>query len=42
MARTRAPLGAGTQLSDYLTASLLARVYPAERVHAALNAHNCN
>ena len=42
MARTKGTLGAGTRLCDYLTASLLALVYPAERVHAALNAPNCN
>lgn len=35
-------LGAGVRLSDYLSASLLARVVPAEDVHAVLNAHGCN
>ena len=32
MARTKAVLGAGTRLSDYLSASLLAQVYPAEHI----------
>lgn len=39
MARTKAVLGAGARLSDYLSASLLARVYPAERVQQILDAH---
>lgn len=42
MARTKAVLGAGARLSDYLSASLLARVVPPEAVHAVLNEHNCN
>ncbi len=42
MARTKALLGAGVRLSDYLSASLLARVVPAQEVHAVLNAHGCN
>jgi hypothetical protein len=42
MARTKALLGPGVRLSDYLSASLLARVVPAEDVHAVLNAHGCN
>jgi hypothetical protein len=42
MARTKATLGSGARLADYLSASLLARVYPAERVHEALNAHGAN
>lgn len=42
MARTKAVLGAEIRLSDYLSASLLARVVPAEDVHAVLNAHGCN
>lgn len=42
MARTKAVLGAGVRLSDYLSASLLARVVPAEDVHCVLNAHHCN
>ena len=42
MARTKATLGSGARLADYLSASLLARVYPAERVHEALDAHGAN
>lgn len=42
MARTKATLGSGARLSDYLSASLLAKVFPAERVHEALDAHGCN
>ena len=42
MARTKATLGSGARLSDYLAASLLAKVFAAERVHEALNAHGCN
>ena len=42
MARTKAVLGAGARLSDYLSASLLARVYPAEWVHAVLDEHGRN
>lgn len=42
MARTKATLGSGARLADFLSASLLARVYPAERVHEALNAHGAN
>lgn len=42
MARTKAVLGTGARLSDYLSASLLARVVPAEQVHAVLNEHGCN
>ena len=42
MARTKSALGAGARLSDYLSASLLARVVPAEQVHAVLNEHGCN
>ena len=37
MARTKAALGTGVRLSDYLSASLLARVYPAEQVEAILD-----
>ena len=36
MARTKAGLGSGIQLSDLLSASLLGRVYPPEMVHAVL------
>lgn len=42
MARTKAVLGAGARLSDYLSASLLARVFPAEMVNQTLDAHGCN
>ncbi len=42
MARTKASLGQGARLSDYLSAGLLARVFPADRVHAVLDAHGCN
>jgi hypothetical protein len=42
MARTKALLGAGARLSDYLSASLLARVYPAEQINALLDAQGCN
>jgi hypothetical protein len=42
MARTKALLGAGVRLSDYLSAYLLARVVPTEDVHAVLDAHGCN
>jgi len=42
MARTKATLGAGARLSDYLSASLLARVYPPELMHAVLDAHGVN
>lgn len=42
MARTKAQLGSGARLSDYLGASLLARVYPAELVHRTLDEHEVN
>ena len=42
MARTKAVLGTGARLADYLSASLLARVVPAEVVHTVLDAHGCN
>lgn len=42
MARTKAALGAGARLSDFLSASLLARVVPAEVIHDVLNAHERN
>lgn len=42
MARTKAVLGSGARLTDYLSASLLARVYPAELVHELLNQYGCN
>lgn len=42
MARTKATLGAGARLSDYLSASLLARVYPPELMRTVLDAHGVN
>ena len=39
MARTKAVLGAGARLSDFMSASLLARVYPSESVSACLDKH---
>jgi hypothetical protein len=42
MARTKAVLGMGARLSDYLSASLLARVYPAAMIGEILDAHDCN
>ena len=42
MARTKAVLGSGARLADYLSASLLARVVPAAQVHAVLDEHGCN
>lgn len=41
MARTKAVLGAGARLSDYLSASLLARVYPAAMIGEILDEHGC-
>jgi hypothetical protein len=42
MARTKAVLGAGARLSDYLSASLLARVYPSMMIGGILDEHGCN
>lgn len=42
MARTKAVLGAGARLSDFLSSSLLARVFPAGVVHAVLDEHGRN
>ena len=42
MARTKAVLGSGARLSDYVCASLLARAVPPEAVHAVLNEQGCN
>jgi Insertion element 4 transposase N-terminal/Transposase DDE domain len=39
MARTKATLGDGVRLTDYLGASLLARVYPLELVESVLQEH---
>lgn len=42
MARTKAVLGSGARLSDFLAASLLARVVPAAVVHDVLEQHGRN
>ena len=42
MARTKAVLGAGARLSDYLSASLLARVFPTDLVRQVLDEHGVN
>lgn len=42
MARTKAVLGSGARLTDYLSTSLLARVYPASLIGALLDSHQCN
>ncbi len=42
MARTKAVLGNGARLTDYLSTSLLARVYPASLVGELLDSHHCN
>lgn len=42
MARTKAVLGSGARLSDYLSASLLARVVPAQEINDVLNSHGRN
>ena len=42
MARTKAVLGTGARLSDYLSASLLARVFPAELIESILDEHGAN
>ncbi len=42
MARTKAVLGAGARLSDFLSASLLARVYPATMIGEILDEYGCN
>ena len=42
MARNKAVLGSGARLSDYLGASLMARVVPAEVVNDVLDGHGCN
>jgi len=42
MARTKALLGEGARLSDFLSASLLARVFPAEEVVACLDKYDRN
>lgn len=40
MARTKASLGVGVRFSDYLSASLLARAFPADAVQACLAQHS--
>lgn len=42
MARTKAVLGSGARLTDYLSTSLLARVYPASLISELLDKHQCN
>jgi Insertion element 4 transposase N-terminal/Transposase DDE domain len=42
MARTKAVLGTGARLSDFVSTSLLASVVPADVVHAVLDHHGCN
>ena len=42
MARTKALLGAGARLADYMSASLMARVVPPQIVHEVLDAHGRN
>ena len=42
MARTKAQLGPGARLSDFLSATLLARVYPPALVHQVLSEHGVN
>lgn len=42
MARTKASLGEGARLSDFLSASLLARVFPADEVAACLDKYGRN
>ena len=42
MARTKAVLGSGARLADYLSASLMARVVPPEVIHEVLDAHGRN
>ena len=42
MAQNKAVLGAGARLSDFFSPSLLARVVPANVVHAVLDEHGCN
>ena len=42
MARTRAALGNGARLTDFLSTSLLARVYPSSLIGGLLDTHKCN
>ena len=42
MARTKATLGSGARLTDYLSTSLLARVFPSPLISELLDKHGCN
>ena len=42
VARTKASLSSGARLADYLSASLLARVYPTPQIVELLESHGCN
>jgi hypothetical protein len=42
MARSKVGLGAGARFADYLSAGLLARVFPAEVIHEVLDVYQCN
>ena len=42
MARTKAALGNGARLTDFLSTSLLARVYPSSLIGGLLDTHKCN
>ena len=42
MTRTKAKLGPGARLSDYLSASLLPRAYSPELIHRSLDEHGAN
>lgn len=42
MARTKVVLGSGARLTDYLSTSLLARIYPASVINELLDTHQCN
>lgn len=41
IARTKATLGSSVRLADYLSTSLLARIYPASLISQLLNKHGC-
>ena len=42
MARTKATLGSGARLTDYLSTSLLSRVFPSSLIGELLDKHGCN
>ena len=42
MARTKAVLGNGARLTDFLASSLISRVFPASVIGELLDAHHCN